>query len=101
MPSIPKPISHAAEKQAKTRAKETHWRKVRTAVLARDKHMCRYCGSRERVEVHHLNPRSLGREDSTRACISLCKIHHAERHAYRLFLLGDDANGCIRFEVLR
>lgn len=98
--ALQKPRSRAAEKKQADREAEKAWQSVRREVLARDRHMCRFCGSRDRVEVHHLKPRSLGREDSTRNAIALCAIHHAERHAYRLFLHGSDANGRIRFEIV-
>ena len=63
--------------------------------------MVRHCKSAERIEVHHLKPRSLGREDSTKNCISLCGVCHAERHAYRLFIHGEDANKGVRFEAVK
>ena len=98
---LPKPRSRAAEKKHADREKDTHWQKVRKAVLVRDNYRCRFCGSPNKAEVHHLKPRSLGREDSTRNCLVLCAEHHAERHAYRLFPIGNDANGRIRFERVK
>ena len=93
--------SRAAEKKAKSRDVEREWQKVRHAVLSRDGWKCRRCKSGERIEVHHLTPRSLGREDSTRNCLTLCGVCHAERHAYRLFIDGDDANKGVRFSTVK
>jgi 5-methylcytosine-specific restriction endonuclease McrA len=100
MPAIPKPRSRAADKKDAKREQDKQWQRTRQCVLVRDGYKCRYCKSREKVEVHHLKPRSLGREDSTRNCLVLCAIHHADRHAYRLFIHGDDANGKLKFERL-
>jgi 5-methylcytosine-specific restriction endonuclease McrA len=99
--ACPKQPSRAAEKKVRRRAVEKEWQSVRSQVLRRDRWKCRHCKSAERIEVHHLKPRSLGREDSTRNCLTLCAICHAERHAYRLFIRGDDANKGVRFEVLK
>lgn len=98
---LPKPQSRAAAKKQTDREKERAWLAVRRQVLTRDHHRCRYCGTADRVEVHHLKPRSLGREDSTQNCLALCAIHHRERHAYRLFISGNDANGMLRFESVK
>ena len=98
---FPKPSSRAADKKAKARATEREWQKVRLQVLRRDRWKCRYCKSAERIEVHHLKPRSLGREDTTANLLCLCAVHHAERHAYRLVIHGTDANKGVRFEVTR
>lgn len=98
MMGFPKPQSRAAEKKDDARAKEAHWQKVRREVLARDRWKCRMCGSSQQVEVHHLRPRSLGREDSTSNCLVLCRIHHADRHAGRLFIRGNDANRGLYFD---
>lgn len=98
MMGFPKPQSRAAEKKADTREKETRWQKVRREVLFRDGYKCRLCGDSKLVDVHHLRPRSLGREDSTANCLVLCRIHHADRHAGRLFIRGADANHALYFE---
>lgn len=98
---FPKPLSRAAVKKAENRDTEREWQKVRRLVLVRDGWKCRRCKSGDRIEVHHMTPRSLGREDSTRNCLVLCAVCHADRHAYRLVIHGADANNGIRFEVVR
>jgi 5-methylcytosine-specific restriction endonuclease McrA len=47
--------------------------------------------------VHHIRFRSMGGEDSTRNCAAMCRVCHAELHAYRLYAEGEDANKRIRF----
>lgn len=99
MPAIPKPQSRAAQKKTTDREKERRWQQVRREVLERDEFRCRFCKVRGDADVHHLKPRSLGREDSTRNCLVLCRIHHADRHAGRLYIFGDDANKTLRFQM--
>jgi len=101
MLAFPKPQSRAAQKKAKDRDTEREWQTVRRQVLQRDGWKCRYCKSGERIEVHHLKPRSLGREDTTANLLCLCAVHHAERHAYRLNIIGNDADKGLRFEVVK
>jgi 5-methylcytosine-specific restriction endonuclease McrA len=94
---IPKPQSRAAQKKASDRTKEREWQKVRQAVLVRDRYRCRSCGTPEKVDVHHIRFRSMGGEDSTRNCAAMCRVCHAELHAYRLYAEGNDANKRLRF----
>lgn len=96
-PPIPKPRSRAAEKKAADREKDIHWRTVRQAVLVRDKWRCRCCGTPDKVDVHHIRFRSRGGADSTDNCCALCRVCHAEMHAYRLHIEGRSANGRLRF----
>lgn len=100
-PKFKKGESIAAERKKDKRAEEKAWQDVRLKVLQRDRWKCRHCKSAERIEVHHLRPRSLGREDSTKNCLSLCGVCHAERHAYRLFIHGDNADKGVRFEAVK
>lgn len=54
------------------------WRgkaKVRAAVLARDQG-CVVCGSRDRLEVHHLDPAAAGGETVPNRLVALCRAHH-------------------------
>lgn len=98
---IPKPRSRAAEKKQAAREKDTHYRKVRQQVLVRDHWRCRACGTPEHVDAHHLRFRSAGGEDSVNNLIALCRCCHAEVHAYRLYLHGDDANKRVRIEKVK
>jgi 5-methylcytosine-specific restriction endonuclease McrA len=49
-------------------------------VLRRDGWRCQACGSRERLEVHHLQFRSLSGNDDETNLITLCTDCH--RHAH-------------------
>ncbi|HXG71314.1 MAG TPA: HNH endonuclease signature motif containing protein [Gemmatimonadaceae bacterium] len=96
--SLQKPRSRAAEKQHASRAKEAAWQRVRRQVLARDNYRCRACGAAEHIDVHHLKLRSAGGTSTMDNLIALDRICHSEIHAYRLFLVGGDANKSLRVE---
>jgi 5-methylcytosine-specific restriction endonuclease McrA len=95
--ALAKPQSRAAQKKASDRTKERAWQTVRQTVLLRDHYRCRSCGTPEKVDVHHIRFRSMGGEDSPRNTCALCRVCHAEIHAYRLYAEGDDANKKLRF----
>lgn len=100
--ALAKPISRAAEKKQSDRSKERQWQMVRQAVLVRDRYRCRSCGTPEKVDVHHIRFRSRGGEDSTTNCAAMCRVCHAEIHAYRLYAetpgcVEADANKRLRF----
>ena len=94
---FPKPTSAPRAKREKAREKERQWQRVRACVLVRDNRRCRVCKTRDGVDVHHIRFRSVGGEDSTANCAALCRVCHADVHAYRLVLSGD-ANGTIKIE---
>jgi 5-methylcytosine-specific restriction endonuclease McrA len=94
---IPKPQSRASQKKASDRSKERNWLMVRSLVMVRDHYRCRCCHTPEKVEVHHIKFRSRGGEDTTPNLCVLCRVCHAEMHAYRLYVEGDDANKPLRF----
>jgi 5-methylcytosine-specific restriction endonuclease McrA len=93
----PKPVSVPADKRAKRRAKELAWRRVRAWVLVRDSRKCRVCKTAEGVDVHHIKFRSVGGEDTAENLAALCRVCHAEIHAYRLVVSGN-ANGKLKVE---
>jgi 5-methylcytosine-specific restriction endonuclease McrA len=99
MPAIPKPRSRAADKKDAKREQEKQWQRTRQCVLVRDGYKCRSCKSKEGIDVHHVRFRSRGGVDSTANCACLCRMCHAEIHAYRLAVSGD-ANGKLKFERL-
>jgi hypothetical protein len=98
--AFPKPKSRAAEKKTRNRALDVRWHYVCALVRARDRHQCRHCHSRENVDAHHIRFRSTGGEDTTENVCCLCRVCHAEIHAYRLAVSGN-ADKNLRFEVLR
>lgn len=56
-------------------------RDTRAAVLERDQHRCRYCGTTQNLHLHHINYRSQGIDHSESNLITLCADHHALVHA--------------------
>jgi hypothetical protein len=51
---------------------------TRKQVLARDGHACQKCGKREKLDLHHINPITLGQDDSPDNLVTLCKHCHSE-----------------------
>lgn len=97
----PKPASRATEKRKRKAAKDKTWRLVQRDVRARDEWSCRAC--RKIVgalagHVHHIRFRSKQGSDTVRNCILVCAECHADIHAYRLAVVGEDANKVLRFE---
>jgi len=50
----------------------TPWMKYRASVLRRDKYTCVYCGSKERIGLDHVIPRSKGGSDSPDNLVAAC-----------------------------
>jgi RNA-directed DNA polymerase len=96
-PPIEKPRSRAAEKKQADRDKDRAWLLVRKVVLERDRYRCRCCATPDKVDVHHIRFRSRGGDDVPQNLAVLCRVCHAEIHAYRLHVEGSDANGRLRF----
>lgn len=97
---FPKPISLAAARKHATADAEKAWRELRRVVLLRDNFRCRRCKSPDQVDAHHIKFRSVGGEDTTQNVACLCRICHAEVHAYRLSVSGN-ADKSLHFEVAR
>ena len=53
---------------------------VRPKVLERDGYKCRECGSRKRLEVHHIVPLSKGGSPWPKNCKTLCRKCHMRLH---------------------
>lgn len=94
---LPKPESRARTKRESSKAKLKAWLAVRREVLERDGYRCRACASRQDVDVHHIKFRSAGGANSTRNCCAQCRICHQDVHAYRMYVLGNDANKVLKF----
>lgn len=95
---FPKPQSRAFEKKTRARYVGKEQTAVLQQVRQRDRWRCRCCGSQKTVDVHHLRARSLGGGWTTQNLLCLCRIHHADRHAGRLYIHGLDANKSLLFE---
>jgi 5-methylcytosine-specific restriction endonuclease McrA len=83
----PKLLAKLKEKKDDGKA----WREARITVLDRDKHVCRACGSKHGLDVHHVIMRSLGGEDLPKNLISLCRSCHQAVHGHVLVLRWRDA----------
>ena len=59
--------------------KSKQWKTVRRQVLKRDNYTCQGCGLPANL-AHHLNYYSLGKQEETNSCISLCWNCHEKRH---------------------
>jgi 5-methylcytosine-specific restriction endonuclease McrA len=89
--------SRARKSRSAMLAKQLLWRSVKREVMKRDGYKCRCCGSRDVVDGHHIKFRSAGGGDSTRNVCALCRVCHDDLHGYRLAIVGDNANGKLRF----
>ena len=56
------------------------WRKLRSYVLWRDGGRCQRCGGKERLECHHIIPRTAGGLDIPSNCRMLCLLCHDSLH---------------------
>ena len=54
---------------------------ARGYVLERDGYKCQQCGSRHRLEVHHVKPLSKGGSPHPDNCKTLCRNCHISLHA--------------------
>lgn len=56
------------------------WPKIRSAVLWRDGYACTMCGSKDRLEVHHILYQNLGGSHHPFNLRTLCFSCHREKH---------------------
>ena len=56
------------------------WRKLRAYVLARDGGRCQRCGGKEKLEAHHVIPRTAGGLDAPSNGRTLCLTCHDSLH---------------------
>jgi 5-methylcytosine-specific restriction endonuclease McrA len=87
-PLVPQPKTKPKllEKRAVKADEGKAWRKARIVVLDRDKHVCRACGSKHGLDVHHVVMRSLGGSDEPENLIALCRECHQSVHGHVLKL---------------
>jgi 5-methylcytosine-specific restriction protein A len=67
------------------------WYRIRPVVLARDRHICQFCGQYA-TTVDHITPRSAGGTDELDNLRALCTPCHAKRSAAQ----GGIASGSVR-----
>ncbi|HVL40253.1 MAG TPA: HNH endonuclease [Fimbriimonadaceae bacterium] len=61
---------------------KSDWQAVRSEILKRDGHACRWCGrTGDWLEVHHIAYRSEGGPDEAANLITLCDEHHEIVHS--------------------
>jgi hypothetical protein len=99
--------SRLDEKREKARAEARTWLDVCRAVNQRDGFTCRCCGRKcvqtltrvdNRLEHHHVIPRSGGRDDRSSNVVSLCAACHDLRHVKRTLHISGNADAVLTFE---
>ena len=83
MPPDPKPTK-------RIKATRKDWQTMRWHKLTQG---CRLCGTRDRVEFHHLVGRDLGGDDVLDNLVPLCRLHHKlieERYSPACYALRDN-----------
>lgn len=84
--NLQKPRPRLLDKRETAAAKLTAWRKVREAVLRRDRHKCRACQKGGPLDAHHILRRSLGGKDELNNLVALCRNCHTEVHGHVLIV---------------
>lgn len=92
MPTFPKPTRRPSKRHRDAARR----RAVYATVTARDQ-VCRCCGRASGLHRHHLVYRGRGVATTTGNVLLLCMACYAEVHAKRLRIVGDDADGVLRF----
>ena len=59
------------------------WRQkeIMIEILRRDEFTCQLCGSYRHLQIHHIQPRSKGGDNSEANLLTLCRDCHADVHA--------------------
>jgi 5-methylcytosine-specific restriction endonuclease McrA len=95
------------DKAAQRKAAEAVWREVCRLVEIRDRLFCRACRRRvvktlslvpERLEHHHVIPRSCGGLDTESNVAIVCQGCHSDRHITRTLSMLGRADQVLRFE---
>ena len=54
------------------------WSSIRKQVLERDRYICQYCGKTDEIlDVHHIIPYRISKDNSMLNLVSLCKNCHS------------------------
>ena len=64
------------------------WKKTRSEVLKRDHYTCQNCGNKERLEVHHITPYRISKDNSLNNLVTLCKSCHLKAENNIIFHNG-------------
>jgi 5-methylcytosine-specific restriction endonuclease McrA len=73
-------MTQSLQKHAPLRLERPEYEQLRQRVLWRDGWRCQFCGSRQKLEVHHQQFRSRSGEDSEANLITLCSECHSVAH---------------------
>lgn len=68
-------------KRGEIRLQGEEYEELRQRILRRDGWRCQGCGRSEKLQIHHIEPRSHVRKDAEQNLVTLCarchrKIHH-------------------------
>lgn len=108
MIGIPKPRPSVLRKRDVLRVREREAERVNRAIALRDDFRCRCCGRQGRYEStvaakalhrHHVVYRSKQGVDTIENLVTLCAYCHALIHARQLWIVGNNANGRLQFEI--
>jgi hypothetical protein len=83
-------------KPTRIRLKGQAYTELIQRILIRDEYRCRYCRTRQHLEVHHIVFRSAGGSDISANLCTLCNRCHRAVHDHKLAIEGD-ADGDLRF----
>jgi 5-methylcytosine-specific restriction endonuclease McrA len=96
-----------SDRVAKRKKEEANWRQVCRLIEIRDGFFCRPCGRKvtktltvqpDRLEHHHVKPRSLGGKDEVSNVCIICLSCHTDRHVTRTLSIIGNADATLTFE---
>lgn len=105
--NAPQKTARVTDRKERRLAEEKHWREVCKLVEIRDGFNCRACGRKvtktltvqpDRLEHHHVRPRSLGGPDETANVCVICLECHSARHVTRALAIIGNADSTLTFE---
>lgn len=73
-------MNPALKKRRPLRLEMADYQALREEVLRRDRWTCQLCGSRQNLEVHHLEPRGRSGPDTMENLLTLCAACHRRQH---------------------
>jgi 5-methylcytosine-specific restriction endonuclease McrA len=73
------------KKNYKLFLKSKYWKEVRLVVYKRDNYKCVYCGSKEKIQAHHLTYKNHYKEHKNlQDLITLCEKCHKSEHEWEI-----------------
>ncbi len=74
------PVPRRRRSASSSRSRPSAPPEIRMEIRRRDGQRCRWCGATRTLQVHHINYRSEGLDDSPINLVTLCAKHHAKVH---------------------